>query len=152
DRDDVNSALANLLLSCYLGDRNRPKHLYDLLADLSKRLLAKNPKSYEGLRVKAYLAATDGKIQEALELFRQADSVKPWQPDLIQIWADLLFRARQSEEGEKLALGLIQKDPHYGPIYDLLYRQYATSNRPADAEKIITAKVSNNPKEAAYAP
>lgn len=150
-RADVKVSLADLLLPAYLGDKRRPVRYYNELAKLSGDLLAQNPNSYDGLRIKGNLAWSDGRLKDAAELFARADAVKPGQPELIAVWTHVLFLDGQDLEGERLANQLLQTHKDFGKIYDVLYRHYASKNRPADAENILKAKVSNNPRESDYA-
>jgi tetratricopeptide (TPR) repeat protein len=145
DRVDVKVTLADFMLPAYLGNKNRPTTLYTQLTKLSDDLIAKDPNSYDGLRVKGALAWTDGRLKEAQAFFQKANSQKPLQPGLILMWVQVLFRDGQSPEAERLALQLIQAHPDAGSMYDLLYRYYQSQNRPADAENILRAKASNNP-------
>src|SRR5262249_36859503 len=45
---------------------------------------------------------------------------------------------------------VIQKDKSFGSIYDVLYSQYISTNRPVDAEEILKTKVVNNPGNASF--
>jgi tetratricopeptide (TPR) repeat protein len=150
-RVDVQSALADLVLKAYVVDRNRPKRLYDQLTDMSQKLLAADPKSYDGLRIKGYLAATEGRSADALGFFGAAASVKPLEPELTLARVELLLLSRRAAEGERLALDLIEKHKDYGPAYDVLFRQYVITNRRAEAQNLIETKVRNNPNAAGFA-
>jgi tetratricopeptide (TPR) repeat protein len=146
-RDDVKLKLADLSLTAYMADSHRPRPLYERVNDLSNQLAGKNPDSYDAMRLKGYLAMTDHHYQEAEEYFRKANDAKAMQPEVIMGWTQVLFLDKQAAEGEKLALQSIEKNKSYGPIYDVLYQHYMLLNRIADAEKILKAKVSNNPTE-----
>ena len=61
NRVDVTEKFADICLSYYLADPNHPKFLYEQITEISSQLLAKDPKSYEGLMLKGYLAQTDRK-------------------------------------------------------------------------------------------
>ncbi|HEX5431537.1 MAG TPA: tetratricopeptide repeat protein, partial [Bryobacteraceae bacterium] len=56
----------------------------------------------------------------------------------------------QFPEAEKLAMGLIERNKTYAPIYDLLYLAYTRQNRLDDGEKILKLKIANNPSNARY--
>jgi predicted Zn-dependent protease len=134
-----------------LGDSTRPARLYNDLVAASDKLLAHDPKSYDGLRIKGNLAVLDGKPDVAISFFSQANSVKPMQPALIATWSRTLLEGARAPEGEQLALSLIREQKTYGPIYDILFRYYLRSNRPGDAENILQARVDNNPGEIDFA-
>ena len=134
-----------------MTDRNRPKRLYDDLVKYSDRLLEVNKNSYDGLRIKGYLAFADKKVEEAIRLFENANSLKPGQPILVTTLAQVLLQNGRQPEGEKLLIGLISREKTYGPAYDLLYAYYSSLQRRDDAEKILKEKVQNNPTNAEFA-
>ena len=70
DSEDAKIKLSRIALDAYLLNRLRPKHLYEQLVKLSDQLLAKNPNSTEGLRIRGHLAVTDKKIKEAIAIFK----------------------------------------------------------------------------------
>src|SRR5689334_2957112 len=80
-RDDIKVEQANVGLAFYVSDPRRPQNLYARLAAIAQQLLAKDPNSYDGLRLQGHLAKTDGKLQEAEDYFRRANAVKPLQPN-----------------------------------------------------------------------
>ena len=151
DRPDVKASLADLLLLSYAGDSARPAGFYTQLNKLSDEFLAKDKHSYDGLRIKAYLAWSDGRFKDAEDLFRQANAAKPMMPDLVIAWVEALFRDGQDTQAEQIAHQLIQAHKDATAIYDVLYRQYRVQNRLADAENILRSKVDNNPQKIDYA-
>jgi tetratricopeptide (TPR) repeat protein len=146
-RDDVKAALGHFCVLTYLADARRPKVLYEQAARISDELMAKDPKSYDGLQLRAYLAVADSRFKDAERLFQMANDLKPMQPELILNWTAVLFSDNQSKSGEKLALQLIETYESFGPIYDLLFRQYVIEKRLVDAENLLKTRVRNNPKE-----
>ena len=146
DRADVKVTLADLLLLGYVGNPNRPAAVYAQLNKLTDELIAKDPNSYDGLRIKGVLAWTDRRLKEAEAFFGKANAVKRLQPDLVLMWVQVLFQDGQSPDGERLALELIQAHRDAGPAYDTLYAHYRLQNRLADAENILRTKVNNNPR------
>ena len=151
DRNDIKVSLADLCLQIYLpASSNRPQVIYKQLVKVSDQLLAKDPNSFDGLRVKGMLAVTDRKVNEGIELFRRANAIIPMKPEVVVPLAESLFVNNQLAESEKLVLELIEKQKTVGPAYDLLYRLYISTKRFQDADHIIRVKVDNNPKEAAY--
>lgn len=151
DRDDVKVTLGDFSFNTYQADRTRPKVLYDTVTNLADQLLAKDPKSYDGLRLKGYLAASDKKLKDAEEFFRRANSVRPMQTELILSWSHVLFEDNQQSESERLAHQLMESNKSYRQIYDELFAQYILRRKPTEAEETLKAKVSNNPTDAAAA-
>jgi len=144
---DAKEQLGSLGLEYYLLDSHKPQFYYDLVKQTSDQLLAKNPKSFEGIREKAYLALTDGKREESTALFRQALQVNPSDPSVTTALMQNLMLSGQGKEAEKLGLDLIARQKSYGHVYTVLYQWYSRENRPADAENILKTKVANNPKD-----
>jgi len=147
DREDIKVQLGDLVLIAYLSDRQRPLKLYDQLARISRELLAKNPKSFDGLRFQGDLELSDGKFKEAADSFAKANQIRPMEPQVVSLWVEALFKEDEFGQGEKLAQQLIQKHPDYQVIYDLLYNRYMGLGRVADAEALLKEDIRNNPKD-----
>lgn len=150
-REDVKVKTANVVLTAYLGNGGRSKVLYDKLNDLAAQLLAANKASYDGWRIKGFLAASDKKPEIAEADFRNANAAKPMQPEVIVGWTVALLEENKAEDARKLAFQLIEQDKTYAPIYDALHRYYADAGRLDDAEKILRLRAENNPSDAAAA-
>jgi tetratricopeptide (TPR) repeat protein len=147
---EVQEKFAAVCLDYYLRDPKRPQKLYQEIQQSASDLLAKNPNSFEGLRLKGYLAHEDRKPEEALDFFRRALQVKPWNAPVTTALVRTLLENGRYPEAEKTAVELIPREKTYGPIYDVLYGFYVNANRGADAENIAKLKVANNPKRATY--
>jgi len=145
ERTDVKVTFADFLLLGYFESKSRPAALYAQLNKLTDDLLAKDPTSYDGLRIKGALALTDGQLKEAEAFFQRANVRKPLQPGVVVMWAQVLFRDGQAQEAERLARQLIEAHKDAGAMYDTLFAYYRSQNRLADAEDILRAKVNNNP-------
>jgi tetratricopeptide (TPR) repeat protein len=151
NRVDVTEKFADICLSYYLADPSHPHFLYTQIAQLSDELLAKNPNSYEGLMLQGYLAETDRKPKQAIELFRKALAVAPGDAGVNTSLVQVLMQDGQTQEAEKLATDLIYRQKtSYGKIYDFMYGVYFSGKRIGDAENVLKAKVANNPKQADY--
>jgi tetratricopeptide (TPR) repeat protein len=74
---DAKRLLTDLALPAYLSDSRRPKFLYDTLNGLAAQFLAKDANSYDGFRLKAYLAVSDRNAVDAEAYFRRANQIKP---------------------------------------------------------------------------
>jgi tetratricopeptide (TPR) repeat protein len=147
NREDVKVTLAGLAMAAYVADRRRPEIFRKKVDTLADQLLAKNAKSYDGLRLKGHLAAAGQNFAEAEDLYRRANEAKPMQPEVIMAWAQVMLQDGKVHEGEDLAFQFIEKNKTYLPIYDLLFRYYVQSNRLADAEKILKTRSANNPND-----
>ena len=150
DNLDVAVKFGDLVLYSYLNDPSHSKKQYDLLTSMADRIAAKDPKSIDAMRFKGFLAVTDRKPDEAIRIFRIANSIKPMQPEIVLPLAQTLVAVKQAEEAEKMSLQALRLHPHYAALYNFLYYQYLNTNRPAEAEQILKAKVSVEPKEPAW--
>ena len=146
DNENAGARLADLYLAAYAVQRDRkdPALLREV-DDLAKAMFAKDPNSFQGTRLMAFLAVTKGDLPKAIELFRKADSIRPKQPELRFALIQVLTRSSLWDEAEKLSLQVIQDSPKYTPAYDFLIVEYIRRNRNADAESILKRKVENNP-------
>src|SRR5271166_507380 len=148
-RDDIRVALADLALLAYSADPKKPKLLYDQVSDTANYLLKKDKNSFDGLRLSADVQVLDGKLDEAVALFRKAEAIRPLDPQVTFLLAQVLFRLNPGPEGEKIVLKSIQAHrAEAAPLYDVLFSYYLRSNRTADAEGIIKAKIASLPKDA----
>jgi tetratricopeptide (TPR) repeat protein len=151
NRDDVKVKLADLALGIFMADRRRPQVPWDEAVKLSDELLKKNPKSFDGLRLKGHLAAASQNMKEAEDFYYRANAVKPMEPEVILGLTQVLFQEGRSKEGEDLAMSLIAKNKTYGPIYDVLVRRKLQEKDSAGAEQLLKTKHANNPSDAGAA-
>jgi tetratricopeptide (TPR) repeat protein len=149
-RADVQVELADFLLMVYLADQRKSEATYDRLQKLSDQLMANNPKSTDSLRIRGYLALTDRKPHDAVNLFQQAYAMAPGDRKLVVPLSQALIQDNRVAESETVAKRFIETDKAYGVIYDSLYTLYLNTNRPAEAERVLVEKVRNNPKQAEF--
>ncbi len=147
---EVQEKFAGICLEYYTRDPSRPQRLYRQIQQSGADLLARNPNSFEGLRIMGSLAHADRRPQDAISYFRKALQTRPWNAQVTSALIETLFEDGQYPEGEKTALELVSREKTYGPIYDVLYAFYFNANRVSDAENILKLKVANNPKRAGY--
>jgi tetratricopeptide (TPR) repeat protein len=149
ENQDAAGKLADIYLAATVSGRNN-KALIPELKDLAARLLKRDPKSFQGLRINGYLALQDRNLKEAISQFQAAQAVKPFQPDLVVILSQSLVSNNQPADGEKLLKELINKEKSYGPAYDVLYLLYARQKRIDEAEQVVKSKIASNPKQGTY--
>lgn len=145
DNLDAYTRLINIYLNAYLGDASRPKAYVAELQGLRDRLAKKHPESYEYQRISGYIALTEGKPKDAINFFEKANTILPLQPDLMLIYIQTLASDGRPADAEKLAYDMLKRDPHVGSIYDALFLEYLRQHRIPDAERILKAKIDNNP-------
>src|ERR1700733_10029182 len=94
-RDDIAVASADLALLSYNANPRKPKLLYDQVSSTANRLLRKDRNSFDGLRLSADVLVLDGKLDEALPVYRKADAIRPLDPKVTLPMVQVLFRLNQ---------------------------------------------------------
>jgi tetratricopeptide (TPR) repeat protein len=148
---DARAQEGNPVITAYVMNDSRPPVLRDELRSVSSELLKHNPKSAAGLRLRGYLKLiAEHDAHGAVEDFRLADQITPYDPDIVLPLVQALQTVGQGAEAEKLAKALIEKHKDFIAIYDVMYMSYLRANRNDDAEAILKLKAANNPKDAVY--
>jgi tetratricopeptide (TPR) repeat protein len=144
-REDVAVALAETTMAIYLSSPSHPAELYERLVSTSSVLLKRNPNSFDGFRLKGYVAVIDRHYPEALEALKKADSIKPGQGDVTQALIECLIQTGQAPEAEKLGTAFLARRKDFLPVYDVMYSYYMNSHRDADAERLLKDRIAANP-------
>jgi tetratricopeptide (TPR) repeat protein len=147
---DAPVKLAEMFLLIYANDPRKPQQFIKEIEDLTKRLMDKNPNSYDGLRLSGYLALTKQKASDALQFFEQANKVKPNQPDLVHVLVQTLGANGRWEDAEKMAKDMLAREKTHAALYDVLYSYYMREKRVDEAETILKQKSANNPSNAGF--
>ena len=140
ENTDAGAKLAEIFMLAVGSEPKQAKRYIGEIRDVTERLLKRDPKSYDGLRLNAYLLAQDGKSDLALEEYRKANGAKQDMPETIMPWALMLFQTHQDREGEAMLKDFIPKHKEFAGAYDMLYTLYGRDKRYDDAEKILRAK------------
>ena len=147
-QEDMAAALADVCLFSYAYDPSHPRKLYEEALKITADLERKNPNSFQTVRLHGYLASVDGNNPEAIRLFRQANRIKPLQPDVVVPLMKLLIEAKLGAEAEELGSAMLARDKTLSGIYDVLYGQRISAGDIAAAEKVLQQHVQNNPRDA----
>ena len=150
NNQDAPAKLAELFLAFYSANPKHPQEYLKEIEENTTKILTRNPKSYDGLRLRGYLNLTKRNIEAATADFRAANEIKPGQPDLVLVLCQSLMASQKGDEAEKLARATIEKEKAYAPLYDLLYGTYVQGKRYDEAEAILKLKSSNNPRIPMY--
>jgi len=129
----------------YRQQSHPPTEIYSDLSQLSQRLLASNPKDFDGLRFKAFIAIADKRPDDALGLLKTADSMRPFDSDVVMPMAQVSIEKGNLAEGERLLRQMIDKQPSYGAAYETLHNLYMRENRVPEAEAVLRLRVEKNP-------
>ncbi len=150
NNQDAPAKLAELFLAFYSANPKHPQEYLKEIEENTNKILTRNPKSYDGLRLRGYLNLTKRNIEAATADFRAANDIKPGQPDLVLVLCQSLLASQKGDEAEKLARATLDKEKGYAPLYDLLYGTYIQSKRFDEAEAVLKLKSGNNPRVPMY--
>ncbi len=143
---DAASKLADIYMAASTQDAASAVQLRKEAHDIADQLLEKDPNSYDGHRLSGQLALLEKDTAKAIAELSRAYQSKPT-PALALAYFQALIGDKQIEAAEKLAREVIASDKEFGPMYDVLYIQYANVRNAAEAENILKLKVQNNPKD-----
>ncbi|MGH9721709.1 MAG: tetratricopeptide repeat protein [Bryobacteraceae bacterium] len=168
ERAEARVKLAELYLAFMEGrKREQVKELIEEVTKTSNDLLKADPKSFDGRRLRGRLllaSAMDhaqkgnsdpmtADIRAAIAEFRQANSAKPNEPDVVLFLCRALVADRQFDEADKLYRALIAQKKDYLASYNELYRLVMLrpgvdeKQRPIEGEAVLKLSIANNPKE-----
>jgi tetratricopeptide (TPR) repeat protein len=150
DNTDAITKLADIYLVAASQDATHRAQISSDVDDLSAKLLKKDPNSFDAHRIRGQLAMVNGKFADAVPELEKANTIKPFQSDLVISYFQALAVTNRMPDAEKLAREMIAKQKTFSPMYDLLYIQYMRQNKVDDAEQILKLKVANNPDRAQY--
>lgn len=150
ESEEAQTALGRTALHLLLGNPQRPAVFYQAVERVSKKLLAKNPQSFEGLRLQGFLSMADSKPGQAIAFFQKSLQLRPNEPQVTTVLVQNLLIEQRDGEAEKLARESLASIKDYGALYDTLYSMYIRSGRTAEAEQLLKSKITNNPTQAFY--
>lgn len=143
-------SLGDLLLQRYLLEPVPLEEIRQKLVTVSEKLLQLDGASALGNAIQGNLNLRDQRYAQAIEHFRAAHAAKP--DDVASIGG--LFQALalngEPAQAEQFLSGILAEKPQFGPLYDLLYMHFRSSNRGALAEEVLRRKVASNPGVSFY--
>jgi predicted Zn-dependent protease len=134
----------------YTMDPRHPQMVLNDVRDIADGLLKVDAKSFQGLRIRGMHFMIERKVKESIESLRAANQVTPFTREVTLPLVRVLLADSQTEEAERLARAMIEKDKEFGAMYDLLYAQYMHSKNTAQAEALLSQKVANNPNQGVF--
>jgi tetratricopeptide (TPR) repeat protein len=145
-QDEAAGKLADIYLTAYVvGDKKDAPRMLKEVEDLVDLMDRSNPGSYHVCRLKGFLAVAREDLPAAIEEFRKADRIKPKQPELLYALAQVLFRNKQVEEAEQLAVRLTKEAPTYGNAYLFLVGLYRSQKQFDKAESVLKQRIAALP-------
>ncbi len=150
ENTDATVQLSSIYLFAATQNEQQAPQLLEEASGLAEKILAKDPNSYDGLRLSGQIALLKKDNKTALEQLKHANQIKPNQSDVVLAYFEALARDNQKDAGEKMLLDFINQQKTFAAAYDRLYYQYMVDKQLDDAERILKLKVQNNPKSANY--
>lgn len=152
---DASTKLAEI----YLGV-SRDKQYIDEADNIARRLLQRDPNSYDGHRLSADVAFVQAQqnfetgnrevakalLAGAITEYRRADSIKPGQTNLRMAMARALALDRQFAEAEAIYRDIISKDNSMALAYTELYQLFLYQTKMDEAEAVLKDAIAANPK------
>ena len=139
---DAASKLAEIYLAAYSRSETKPKNLLKEIETISKRLLDKDPKNFDGLRLRGFLKLADNDVKGALEDMQAADRIKPFAKELSTVLFQVMMQNNQTEEATAYINKAIAADKENPANYDVLYAEYAKKEMVPEAEEVLKRKIA----------
>lgn len=149
ENEEIAELFTSVGITAYLNDPRRSPTTFETLVKTADQILAKNPNSVAGLRLKAGVGLLEGKSAVAIEYYRKALVLKPKDRDSVIGLVQALFRNGQNAVAEKTALDFIGQDKSFNPLYDLLLKRFEESVRVTDIENLLKLQIENQPAQSA---
>jgi tetratricopeptide (TPR) repeat protein len=153
DNSDAAVQLASIYMFAAMQNTKQATELLkesSPLIELVDKILAKDPNSFDGLRLSGQIALMKADIKTAIAQLQRANQLKPNSPEVVLVYFEALVRNDQKDAAEKMLLGLIDHEKTLAAAYDRLYLQYMVDKQYDDAERILKLKVENNPQSPNY--
>jgi len=150
ENSDAAVQLTNIYLFAAAQNAQQAPQLLKESQELADKILARDPKSFDGLRLSGQIALLNKDTKKAIAQLQQANQLKPDSSDVVLAYFEALVRNDQKDAAEKLIRDFIDHNKSFAPAYDQLYYQYMIDKRPDDAERLLKLKVENNPKASSY--
>jgi tetratricopeptide (TPR) repeat protein len=148
-RADIKADLGGAMLTLFLSEPSRPAALRDRLVKISDQLLVADAGSPPALRLKAYLALTEKKPQEAIALLERALARDPKQLEALFPLIQAHWMAGQPNQAEQRARQAIELAPGFQPAYDaMIFAAAAPPRNLPLLESFLKLKVANIPNSA----
>lgn len=146
---DAEAKLAEIYLAAYAHDSRKFKALLPEIRELTAKILQRQPDSFQGTRLQAFVYLADKDKDKAIECFAKANQIKPYSRDVVGWYAEALYSVGRSDEADALLRGMIAHDKTWDAAYDLLFVQYNNRHEPQKAEEVLRERVQNEPNSGA---
>lgn len=142
---DASTRLAEIYLIAYQTDPKKYATLLPDVRDLDNKILAKDPNSFDGLRIQALITLSEGKSEDSLKIFAKANQIKPYSRELIGWYAQAYRAAQQSDKAVALVNDMLAHDKTWSQGYQFLFVYYGTLGDREKAEEVLHDNAKNDP-------
>src|SRR6185437_8433534 len=97
DNTDAAVKLSEIYLAVYASDTRKYRSMLDDVRDLSDKISAHAPNSFQSDRIKGLIALADHDTQKALDLFAKGNQLKPHAPELVGWYAETLVATQHRD-------------------------------------------------------
>jgi tetratricopeptide (TPR) repeat protein len=149
DNTDAAVKLSEIYLAIYTSDPRKYKSMLNDVRDLSAKISAHAPKSFDAYRIDGLVALSEKDLDKALDDFQKANAIQPHSTELVGWYAETLLAKQRRDEAIALVEDMLAHNKGWGPGYDFLFLQYSRANNQAKAEQILRARLTNDPGTAA---
>jgi tetratricopeptide (TPR) repeat protein len=150
DNADAHQKLGDLYLAAYMSNPRAMKQFLVDFDNLSQALLKRNPKDFQGLRMKGFYQNATGDAKAAIETLAKAMEQKPDDAPIRLAYAQALARDERWADSETAAREAITRDKTLAAVYDFLYVLKLREKNTAACEAVLKEKIANNPGNAQY--
>jgi tetratricopeptide (TPR) repeat protein len=142
---DAATKLAEIYLTAYQADPKKYQSLLADVKDLDAKILARDKNSYDGLRLQALTMFSEGRLDECLPIFEQANKIKPYSRDLVGWYAQALSQAQKSDQAVSLVNDMLAHDKTWTQGYQFLFIYYGRLGDKEKAEASLRDHAKNDP-------
>jgi tetratricopeptide (TPR) repeat protein len=142
---DAAVKLSEIYLAIYASDTRKYRSMLDDVRDLSSKISAQAPNSYQSYRVQGLVALADHNTSQALDDFTKANAMNPHQPDLVGWYAQTLIATQRKDQAMALVKETLAQNKTWGAGYDFLFMQYSRAGDMANAEAVLRDRVKSDP-------
>ncbi len=150
ENTDAAVQLANIYVLGASQNAQQAPQLLEEASAMTDKILAKDPNSFDGLRIGGQIALLKNDIKTSVAQLEHANKIKPNSPEIVLVYFEALARNNQKDAAEKMLRDFIDQQKTFASAYDRLYYQYMIDKQTDEAEKILKLKVANNPKASNY--
>ena len=147
---DANVKLFEINLAYYqMAMRKDPKlakRFLDVINQTNTRLTQQDPNSFDALRVSGLTqAVVNHDAAKAEDNFAKANHVKPYVPDLVTPYAEILFADKRPDDAVALINDTIAHNKSWAKGYELLGRYYNSLGQKDKLEAVLRQHVDADP-------